>query len=317
MVRVYFATDVHGSDLVWRKWLSVPAVHKADVLILAGDLTGKAICPIVRQSDGSHISNVFGRNWKMNNETELNEMKERVARVGYYPFVCDQREFMDYQQNPKKIDKLMLDLISQRIASWLELLVANVDLKEKKAIVMPGNDDEKGIDPIIKSYEDRGIIYPLEKAVNLCYDFEMISLDYANPTPWNTPRECSEGELKNKIDDLFRMVKDYSKTICNFHCPPSGTRLDLARKLDKNLKPVLILGNPVFIHVGSKSVEDAIRKYQPMMGLHGHIHESFASDKIGNTIVVNPGSEYTEALLRGFIIDFSERGVDKYWKVEG
>jgi len=82
IVRVYFATDVHGSDLVWRKWLSVQRPIRADILILAGDLTGKAICPIVKQSGGSYLCNIFGRNLKMSNESELNEMKGRIARIG-------------------------------------------------------------------------------------------------------------------------------------------------------------------------------------------------------------------------------------------
>jgi len=54
----------------------------ADILILAGDLTGKAICPIVKQSGGSIFCNIFGRNLKMSNESELNEMKGRLARIG-------------------------------------------------------------------------------------------------------------------------------------------------------------------------------------------------------------------------------------------
>ena len=70
-------------------------------------------------------------------------------------------------------------------------------------------------------------------------------------------------------------------------------------------------------HVGSKAVREVIEEYQPMIGLHGHIHESYAKDKIGNTPVVNPGSEYGEGILRGFIIDFRDEGVENYYKVEG
>jgi len=318
MTRVYFATDVHGSERVWRKWLSVPSFHKADILILAGDLTGKAIAPIVKKSDGSAICNVFGRDWRLKTDSEIRGMEERIRSYGYYPYVCTVEEFRELEHDEKKVDALLKQLMVKRIEDWLSLLIEKVDLRKTRVVVMPGNDDETVIDSAIRSYEDSGVIYPLDKVTNLLYDFEMISLDYSNPTPWKTPRECSEDELEKKIRDLFSRVSSYAKTICNFHCPPANTKLDLAPKLDKNLKPVTTLtGSRVMAHVGSEAVRKTIREYQPMIGLHGHIHESFASDKIGKTPVLNPGSEYTEGILRGFIAEFSESGVDKYWKVEG
>lgn len=317
MVRIYFATDVHGSDQVWRKWANVPLVHGAEILILSGDLTGKSIVPIIKQKDNTYACSIFGRNWKLTSETEVHEMEEKIRFTGYYPYVCAPEDVLELQKNPKKLDQLFIDLMRARIKSWMEFIVEKVNTKEKTVLVMPGNDDELGIDDVIKSYEDRGIIYPLGKVINLCYDYEMISLDYVNPTPWNTPRECSEEELDKKVKAEVEKIKDHSKAIYNLHCPPYNTRLDLAPKLDKKLKPVYILGDPVFEHVGGKAIRKAEEEKQPMLGLHGHIHESFASDVIGKTVVLNPGSEYTEGILRGFIIDLSEKGVERYWKVEG
>ncbi len=316
MVKTYFATDVHGSNLVWRKWLSVPMVHKANVLILSGDLTGKVLCPIMKKSADEYICHVFGRLWTLKS-SEVMEMIERVSNVGYYPYVCTQDDVLEIQRNPSKGDELIKNFMIQRMEQWLKWLIEKVNVKGVKVIVMPGNDDEKIIDPVIKSFEDQGVIYPLDKVVDLGYNFEMISLDYANLTPWSTPREHPEELLEKVIDNLFSKVKDYSKTICNFHCPPYNTRLDLAPKLDKQLRRVRVMGQPVFVHVGSKAIRKAIERYQPLLGLHGHIHESFASDRIGKTLVLNPGSEYTEGILRGFIIELTERGVDKFWKVEG
>lgn len=317
MVRIYFATDVHGSNHVWRKWLSVPSFHKADILILAGDLTGKAIVPIVKQPDNTYSSRIFGREWKLKDEKEVEEMEKRISFTGYYPLVCTTEDTSELARDKRKLADLFQDMIGNRVKEWMGLLVEKVDTKKTTVIVMPGNDDDFLIDPIIKSYEDKGIIYPLNKVVNLCYDFEMISMDFTNPTPWDTPRECSEGELEKKLRTEFARVQDYSKTICNFHCPPFGTRLDLAPKLTKDLMPVYVLGKVVMVHVGSQAVKKAEKKFQPMLGLHGHIHESYASDYVGKTLVVNPGSEYTEGILRGFIIDLNEKGIERWWKVEG
>lgn len=317
MVRVYFATDVHGSDYVWRKWLSVPNFHKADVLILAGDLTGKAIVPIIKQPDSTYSCRIYGREWKLKDEKELKEMEDRISFTGYYPLACTTEDTAELAGDKQKLTNLFEEMIGNRITRWMDLLVEKVDVKKTMVIVMPGNDDDFLIDPIIISYEDRGVIYPLGKVVNICYDLEMISMDYTNPTPWDTPRECPEEELEKKIRTEFAKVRDHSKTICNFHCPPFGTRLDLAPKLTKDLRPIHVLGKVVMVHVGSKAVQKVEKEYQPLLGLHGHIHESYASDHVGKTLVVNPGSEYTEGILRGFIIDLSEKGIERWWKVEG
>ncbi len=72
-----------------------------------------------------------------------------------------------------------------------------------------------------------------------------------------------------------------------------------------------------FVHVGSRAVTEALEKYRPMIGLHGHIHESSGHDKVGDVTVVNPGSEYGEGILRGYIIEIQDGRVNNQWKVEG
>jgi uncharacterized protein len=70
------------------------------------------------------------------------------------------------------------------------------------------------------------------------------------------------------------------------------------------------VGEPKMIPVGSTAVRDAILKYQPMLALHGHIHESSGIRKLGTTTLVNPGSEYAEGILRGALIDLDpEKGL--------
>ncbi|MCI2415202.1 MAG: hypothetical protein MPF33_08205 [Candidatus Aramenus sp.] len=83
---------------------------------------------------------------------------------------------------------------------------------------------------------------------------------------------------------------DPSKAILNFHAPPYDTKLDQAFVDGKR------------VHVGSRAVRDLINEYRPLLGLHGHIHESWATDKVGGTVVVNPGSEAYEGILRFSIV---------------
>ncbi|MCC6029418.1 MAG: metallophosphoesterase [Candidatus Korarchaeum sp.] len=317
-VRMFFAADIHGNTVVWRKWLNAVNVYKANVIILAGDLTGKAIVPIFDKGD-YYEAEIIGRKYTAKSKEELQELMDRIESFSYYYVVLTPQQAQEIAADPKKQEELFKELMVERIRKWLDLLIEKVDVKSVTSIVMPGNDDERYIDETIKSYEDRGIIYPLDKTVELNYGYQIISHEYVNPTPWNTPREAPEDKLEKILREKIERsgVKDFSKALFNFHCPPYNTKLDLAPKLDKNLKPVYVGGKPVLVHVGSKSVRKLIEQYQPLMGLHGHIHESYASDKVGRTIVVNPGSEYSEGLLRGFVIELEPDGLKNYWKIEG
>jgi len=317
MKKIYFSADAHGSTYVWRKWISVVSVHKPDILILAGDLTGKAFVPLIRQKDGSYMCSYFGGKFNLKTEEEVKKMMERLESAGAYPFVATAEDIQELKSDEDKLNKLMDREIRERLVNWMEMLVDKVDTERVMTIAMPGNDDFLSMDQVIKDFEDRGVVYPVGKVVEFPYGYEMISLDYVNPTPWDTDREMDEKSLLKKIDELVSEVKDPHRAIFNFHGPPFQTQLDLAPKLDKNMRPVIVAGSVVMAHCGSKAVRKAIEKYQPLIGLHGHIHESFASDKIKNTPVVNPGSEYSEGILRGFIVEFTEDGLGNYWKVEG
>ena len=322
MVRLFFSTDVHGSELVWRKWLNTPKLRGAKIVLFCGDLTGKSVIPLIKKGENKWICRVVGRNWEVKNEEEKRKMEKRISDLGYYPVEMTPSEVEEYKNNPRKLEELFKEVMTSRLRRWLQMAVENLG-KEVKIICMPGNDDEFYIDDVIKEFEKEydNIIYPLDKVVEFeeLPGYQMISLDYVNPTPWNTPREDSEKGIWKRLEKLAKMISvDWDHVILNFHCPPYNTRLDLAPKLDKRLKPVTVMGQVVMEHVGSKSVRKFIEKNQPLIGLHGHIHESYASDKIGRTLVVNPGSEYMSGILRGFIIDITpEGGLERYWKVEG
>jgi Icc-related predicted phosphoesterase len=316
MLKIFFSVDVHGSCGLWMKWLSAPEVYKADILMLCGDLTGKMLVPLIKQKDGSYSLAYWGRKFKLTTEEEVKEVEERLKNSGVYPFRSTSEEIEDLKTNPAKVERMMNEAIKRRMREWLDTVLEKVNLKKCQVFVMPGNDDIFDVDDVTKSYQDRGIAWLLDRVVEIA-GFEMISLPYVNPTPWDTPREAEEPELKKKIKKLIEKLTDPSKSIFNFHCPPYNTKLDRAPELDKTLKPVTVGGQVRFIHVGSKAVREAIEKYKPIMGLHGHIHESCATDYVAGVPVINPGSEYEAGVLRGFIIKISEKGVEDFWRVEG
>jgi hypothetical protein len=176
--------------------------------------------------------------------------------------------------------------------------------------MMPGNDDPPQISDVLG--KSSCIRNPEGVVVNVS-GHEMISMGWSNPTPWRTYRECSEEELGRRIDDMAASVKDMQRCIFNFHVPPFDSTLDSAPKLDRNMRPIVDpSGALVMIPVGSTAVRKAIEKYQPFLGVHGHIHESSGNIMIGGTLCLNPGSEYTSGILRGYLIDVDSGRVKRH-----
>lgn len=300
MTRIFVATDVHGSEVVWKKFLRMPEIHKADVIMMLGDLTGKAVLPIVKRKENEWFYAPWGKEKVLHSRSEVDKVIETYRNQGFYVFETTPQEVEELQADPRKVDELFTKLMKDVIDSWCRMVEERVP-KNVKVIVSPGNDDSFEIDEVIEKNER--VIYPLGKVVDIDGRHQLISCAWTNPTPWDTPRECSEKELKKKLEKEFSKVDDYENLICNFHAPPYDSGLDVCPKLDKNLKPVWKMGSPVTYPAGSKAVRECIEKYQPLLGLHGHIHESGGSKQIGRTLCLNPGSEYESGLLRGFIVD--------------
>ncbi len=316
MSRLFFSADVHGANSVWRKWLNVPKMHDADALLFCGDLTGKSLVPIIEQENNSFKAFYFGKNMTLETEAEVDEMEKRIQDAGAYTMRTNPDEVAELQESPRKVEELIMGMIRERLDNWMQQLIDKVDVDRVDVIVMPGNDDDFLADEVIKSYQNEGIQWCLDEVVDML-GIPMISLDYVNPTPWDTPREDKDKGIGKRIKKLVEKLDDPSQSIFNFHAPPHGTMLDLAPELDANKKPVTVAGQVNFVHVGSRAVYQAIEKHQPLIGLHGHIHESYGDDKIGETPVVNPGSEYGEGILRGYIIEIEGKDVNNFWKVEG
>lgn len=307
--------DVHGAVGVWQKWLRVPQAFKADAIMLCGDLTGKGIVPLVQEKQG-YVSTFYGRRQVLRNEKELKLYEAQIAMTGLYPIRCTPEEIEKYKADPRLIDDIMRRKIVERMKEWMELLVAKIDLKKTQVVVMPGNDDDYAVDEVIKSYGPAGVQWALGHPLEVA-GFQVASLAHVNPTPWDTPREGSEEELAKLIDEAVSPLDNPSRSIFNFHAPPYGTELDMAPKLKADLTPVMGPGGVETVHVGSTAVRDAIKKYRPLIGLHGHIHESSANDMVDGIPVLNPGSEYGEDVLRGAIVEVSKDGIERYWRVEG
>jgi Icc-related predicted phosphoesterase len=301
-LRIFFATDVHGSDRCFRKFLAAAKVYEADVLLLGGDIAGKGLVP-VRAQNGTLHADVQGEPVSVP-VSEEERLRAEINRLGFYSVRVDEAEAARLREDPDHVDRLFREQIAAQVEQWCELAAERLS-PEVRCIITPGNDDPFEVDAVLENASR--IECPEGRLCDLG-PVLLASLGDVTPTPWNTDREYSEEELARRIAVMLDAVPPDRSAVVNFHCPPYGSGLDVAPELDETLKPVIRGGRPSFIPVGSKAVRDAIKRYQPVVGLHGHIHESRAVQKIGRSVCLNPGSDYTADLLRGAVVDIAEDG---------
>ena len=306
--RIFFATDTHGSNVCFRKFINAGKFYEAHVIILGGDITGKKVIPFVRQSDGSFKINHLDREHVVKEGEQTEAFKRNIVDMGYYPYMTDPEELEALAGDSAAQDAIFTRLMKERIRESLQFAEERLEGTNIRCYVQPGNDDEFYIDELF----DHGAnaLNPEGKVIQIDEYYTMISTGYGNITPWRCPRDVPEEQLEAIIDSMAGQVKDFEHCIFNFHCPPRDTVLDQAPQLDDQMRPTLELGGkPRMVPVGSRAVRQAIDKYQPRLGLHGHIHESRGTQKLGRTVCLNPGSEYGEGVLRGVIVDIEKKGI--------
>jgi hypothetical protein len=241
---------------------------------------------------------------------ELEELQTRIRAAGYYVYRTTPNDLQDLRNNPARSEQIFETLITESLRRLMAYAEQKLKGTRIKCFVSPGNDDAFFIDKVLA--ESNIVINPEGQVVDIDGVHEMASTGYSNMTPWKCPRDIQEEELMKKIEGMTSKLKNPARSIFNFHCPPHDTTLDSAPQLDENMKPKLSASGPIMAPVGSKSVRAAIEKLQPLLGLHGHIHESKGYFPLGRTICVNPGSEYTEGVLRGFLAELTEDKVKDF-----
>lgn len=310
MLKLFFASDVHGSDICWRKFLRVIDHFKVDIAILGGDLTGKMVVPMVKDNDEYSYS-LFGRNVRIK-ATQLEDERSKIANSGYYPYPCQKEEFQQLSDDEQAQKDLFNRLMVERMQEWMNL--ASARFKGKSQLyVSPGNDDRFVVDEILEKSDS--VVACERKLVHLPDGYDMVTCGWVNPTPWKTSREAQDEKLEPMLEELMTKAQNYERVICNFHAPPYNSGLDIAPKLTEDFSVKVGIGGIELDSMGSKAVRRMVEKYKPLLGLHGHIHESAGFRRFGRTLCVNPGSEYAEGVLRGYIIFLSGDKVGGHWRV--
>jgi uncharacterized protein len=312
-MKIFFATDIHGSEVCWRKFLNSAAFYKADLVVLGGDVTGKAMVPIT-VNNGYWQLTLRGETMRLETKAELEEIMTRIRNSGFYPALVSQDELTYLGENEGAVDQRFSVEMINSLDRWLDMADGKLRGGQIPCILNGGNDDIFEIDDIIES--SPCVSFAEGKMLDLD-GFSLVSMGWTNPTPWDTYREAPEPELTAKIEAVAGLVPDMGRAIFNFHAPPYGTGLDDAPALDENLRPTH--GGAVMKAVGSTAVRDAILKHQPLLSVHGHIHESRGIRKMNRTLAINPGSVYGDGVLQGAVIELDKKKakVSRYLLVNG
>lgn len=298
-LRLYYASDIHGTEVLWRKFLNAAGAYRAEVLVMGGDVTGKVVVPLVERPDGVHVG-LFGEHQVLTVEGAVEEAEHRIRANGMYPHRMSAEEVERVTAlSEDEREAWFGDVMRETFDRWLALADERLD-DATRCFVMPGNDDPPGVDAAI---EAAAKVEACDDRVVAFGEYTMLSLGYSNKTPFDSPRELTEEELAQRIDGLAVQVPDMSRAVFNLHVPPYDSTLDMAPALDEHLQVVMSGSAPKMVPVGSTAVREAIERHQPLLSLHGHVHESAGATRIGRTLCINPGSAYEQGDLLGAVVD--------------
>jgi Icc-related predicted phosphoesterase len=308
VTKLFFATDIHGSDICWSKFLNAGKFYEADVLILGGDMTGKAVVPVIHQGGNNHKITLLEQEFLTTNEDELKDIIKRVRSRGYYPYMTTPDEITELEKSPERVNQIFKQEVLKVVQQWMDLADKKLEGTDLKVYCSPGNDDMEEVDELIRC--SQRVLLVEGQVTALDSNHEMIASGWSNRTPWDTHREEDEDQLQVRYEAMISKLKDPHNSVFNIHVPPYKSGLDEAPELDKNLRPVL--AGQSLKPVGSSALRKAIETTQPLLGLHGHIHEGRGAMRVGNTLCINPGSMYEQGTLLGAIVKLGRNKIESY-----
>jgi Icc-related predicted phosphoesterase len=312
--KLFFATDIHGSDVCWKKFVNAARFFDCQVLVMGGDMTGKMLVPIVAIGGDRFRARIAGDERIVRGE-DVARLRKLVADSGYYPYDTTPDEVAALETDRGAVEQLFEAKMTETLERWLQIADERLAGTDVQVFLGPANDDPPFVDRILA--QGTRVQNPEGRLVELPAGWSMISCGWSNPTPWDSPREIPEEALLRRIEAEVARLPGTERAIFNLHVPPKDSQLDKAALLNPDLSPVMSGGAPVIAGVGSTAVRTAIERHQPPLALHGHIHESRGAVKIGRTLSINPGSEYNDGILRGVIVTLSEKGLKHHQLLAG
>ncbi len=312
-MRILFVSDLHSSADVWQKAIENAISNKVDLLILAGDHTGKYLVPIYPKDLG-WASFYREKEYIFESKSEVRQFRTNLEGIGIYTKDMNFDEIEMMKKDKSYFNQIFDEVIIEHFEKLFRDLEKITNQAKNKILISLGNDDPFYLNEIFDKLENDQIFIGHENIVEIGEN-HFVNFEYSPPTPWSTPRELSEKKIEKKLNALIEDVTNKEKMIFNLHCPPYKTTLDMVPKLDNNLKPVTKGGDVLYNHIGSTSIRKIIEKCQPICSFHGHVHERPGKIEIGKTYCFNPGSEYDQGIFKGYIICIENNKIVDNWPI--
>jgi uncharacterized protein len=315
VLKILFATDFHGAEVCFRKLFNLAPRAKPDVIVIGGDLCGKGLVPLVERN-GSFHGEFLGTPFDVAPGEATEEIEKRIRFNGFYPYRTTPEEIDKLRTEPEYLDAVMNAELAATVERWMTIADEKLAGSDIVCVSIPGNDDELSIDePLNAAARVRNV----DGRLLDFGEFQVMGFGASNPTPWDSPREFAEEEIERRLRATVDALDRDRPLLANIHVPPYRSTLDDAPLVDEELRPVIKGGQPVAGPVGSHAVRTFLEDYQPLASFHGHIHESRSATRIGKTLAVNPGSDYSSGTLQAVIVsvDLRKRKVKGHQFISG
>ncbi len=197
--------------------------------------------------------------------------------------------------------------------------------------VILGNDDARIEERELQEYESRGLWHYMHNKCVPWNDFSVYGYAFVPPTPFmlkdwerydvsryldplcvapedgwlsvSVPKNVLKQQTIQEDLQVLSKDNDLSRAVFLFHTPPYNSGLDRAALDGKKVNYV-----DLDVHVGSIAVRRFIESRQPLLTLHGHIHESARitghwKERIGRTLAISAAHDGAELALVRFDLD--------------
>src|ERR1700733_7699019 len=152
--RLFFATDIHGSEPCFRKFINAGNFYRCQYLILGGDITGKQIVPITRHPDGPFSARRRDQRFDTVDEPELAEVKRLIRVGGDYPVVGSEDEVAELR-DPACLERRFRKIVYDSVVDWVTFADEFLSGTGQRVFVAPGNDDFFEID---RAFEGSSVV---------------------------------------------------------------------------------------------------------------------------------------------------------------
>ena len=143
-----WAPAMTRSMTAWRKFLNAGAFHHADVLVMGGEMTGRAMVPLVADGRGWRVT-FEEQPHRLSGEAEMAAMETHIADRGHYPVRLSQDEVEAFANDAVLVDRRFTAEIRHRLERWMAMADERLAGSAIRCLVAPAADGHFDVGPLV------------------------------------------------------------------------------------------------------------------------------------------------------------------------